>query len=417
MNNKQLFDSLNNADDKFILEAVEDFTETYVEKKRGFADVMKFALPCAACAAMIFAGAVVVKGRLNDVAFGPAEAPEVYESTDECSDNTPAADESSMETDESTDNAFAVDEKPEFPDIESPGIVTCEPLALPEKDPATFWEGELPVCPVKNPTNDVLEAKGEQFTNGLDLSMGWMNILLDAKRGDAVYAVADGEVTFAGIIPYQDTHDYSVIIKHSDDLYTSYEILDVDCGVPVQAGDKVTAGQVIGYVGIARYKIHTDDNWMVYGVHHADPITSYYEVQGTTDNLEKWLNSGLVKPLDNVGDDFEFDNIDGVVSRNEKITPAPYGAKVYAVSAGTVTYAGDDYFPCGMMIKILHDNNIESTYYHLDGELPHLKTGDVVEAGEPIGYVSDNTLSGVSGLGYFISEIDDFYLESGGRRF
>lgn len=363
MNNK-LFNSLNNADDKYIIEAVEDFPELCVEKKRGLLGVLKYALPCAACAAVLFTGIAIGREHINSYTPNSAQ-PEISDS--------------------------------------SAGIVTCEPLELPQRDTATFWEGELPVLPVKNAASGFFENTDKETLLDLDRERGTSWKALDAERGEAVYAVADGEVTFVGALSM--TRGCSVVIGHNDSLYTCYNILDVDCGIPVKAGDKVTAGQVIGYAGIPfNYPFNLgDDPGITYEVWADDPL----KYIGTrSDELEKWLDSGLVAPLDNIGDDFAFDNISALVSRNEKITPAPYGAQVYAVSPGLVIFADDYDNGCGLVIEILHDDGIESIYYHLDNDLPHVNKGDRVSAGDTIGRVSDNSFSGVSGLGYCIDRID-----------
>lgn len=361
MNNKQLFDSLNDADDKYIIEAVEDYPELGVEKKRGFIGVLKYALPCAACAAVLFAGVAAIGGHM----------------------------------DEFTPNSAKISD--------SAGIVIGDPLALPETDPATFWEGDLPVLPLRISTNDYLQMTGKKFSVGLDEPWASSVTGLDAKRGEAVYAVADGEVTFVGVGSSPVSDDLTVVIKHKDDLYTAYSTLDEDCGIPVKVGDTVKSGQVIGYAGIRLGFVHDSkpETAIGYGVYRYDPMEYLKE---KTEYFEAWLNSGLVKPLDNAGDDFEFDNFSKVFSRNEKITPAPYGAEVYAVSPGEVVDVCDYGNGFGLLIEISHEPGIETTYYHLDSTLPHAERGDVVSAGDVIGHVSDSSFSGVSGLGYFAED-------------
>ena len=65
-----------------------------------------------------------------------------------------------------------------------------------------------------------------------------------AEEGTPVLAAADGEV----YTTYEDdTMGYTVVIRHQDGYTTRYASLSQD--IPVKAGDVVTLGQCIGYVG------------------------------------------------------------------------------------------------------------------------------------------------------------------------
>lgn len=71
--------------------------------------------------------------------------------------------------------------------------------------------------------------------NGIDLA---------ADEGTAVGAAADGTIYST----YEDdTLGYTVVVRHEGGYTTRYSNLRED--LPVQAGDKVTLGQTIGYVG------------------------------------------------------------------------------------------------------------------------------------------------------------------------
>ena len=71
--------------------------------------------------------------------------------------------------------------------------------------------------------------------NGIDIA---------AQEGAEVVAAADGTVYTA----YEDdTLGSTVVIRHQGGYTTKYACLQE--GVPVHAGDKVSAGQTIGYVG------------------------------------------------------------------------------------------------------------------------------------------------------------------------
>ena len=71
--------------------------------------------------------------------------------------------------------------------------------------------------------------------NGVDIA---------AETGSAVCAAADGEVYS---VYEDDTMGYTVVIRHQGGYTTKYASLSQD--IPVKAGDDVTMGQTIGYVG------------------------------------------------------------------------------------------------------------------------------------------------------------------------
>lgn len=65
-----------------------------------------------------------------------------------------------------------------------------------------------------------------------------------AEEGTPVYAAASGEVS---AVFEDDSLGYTVVIHHADGYVTSYASLAPQ--VSVKAGDQVTVGQTIGYVG------------------------------------------------------------------------------------------------------------------------------------------------------------------------
>ncbi|MDE7360814.1 MAG: M23 family metallopeptidase [Oscillospiraceae bacterium] len=338
MNNEQLFIALNNADDKFILEAGD------IETAKKRAPIWRTALQCAACAALVIAGIAVYRGS----------------------------------------GVFTHDAS----DAPSSEALFCEPLELPEIDPAESWTGELPVMPLKEFYTPF------EFSTELDRSSGWASTFLETARGKAVYAVADGEVVFSGIRDICD--GMTVIVKVREDMYTSYSLLDPDSGMKVSEGDSVTAGQVIGYSG------STLTGWegMCYTAYAYNP----FDYQNSIDSavLDEWTD--LCVPIDGA-ENFNFFNTVAIVSRNERVTPAPRGTEVRAVDDGVVedVYYGEG-DRCGLIVTIRHSNGIESTYYHLDGSARYVERGDTVSKGDVIGLVSGESFSGVSGLGYCIDE-------------
>lgn len=76
---------------------------------------------------------------------------------------------------------------------------------------------------------------GSSYHRGIDIH---------AARGTSIYAVADGTVVVSG---YGSSEGYKIIIYHGDGLYTLY--YHMCTASTLEVGDKVTQGQVIGYVG------------------------------------------------------------------------------------------------------------------------------------------------------------------------
>jgi murein DD-endopeptidase MepM/ murein hydrolase activator NlpD len=76
----------------------------------------------------------------------------------------------------------------------------------------------------------------KEFHDGVDF---------EAETGDAVFAAADGRVTYAG---RQKGYGKVIIIDHGREISTVYaHLADTD----VRKGDPVTAGQRIGRVGVS----------------------------------------------------------------------------------------------------------------------------------------------------------------------
>jgi murein DD-endopeptidase MepM/ murein hydrolase activator NlpD len=72
--------------------------------------------------------------------------------------------------------------------------------------------------------------------------------------------------------------------------------------------------------------------------------------------------------------------------------PAPKGTPVHAASAGRVVEAGwhGNY---GLMVRLRHGANVETTYAHLEKLAPRIAAGSEVKAGETVGYVGSTGLS------------------------
>ena len=95
--------------------------------------------------------------------------------------------------------------------------------------------------------------------NGMDLA---------AEAGAEVCAAADGEVY---TVYEDDAMGHTVVIRHNDGYTTRYCSLAED--IPVQPGDSVTMGQVIGYAGDSAIVESTLGCHVHFSVtHHDEPM-------------------------------------------------------------------------------------------------------------------------------------------------
>ncbi len=93
------------------------------------------------------------------------------------------------------------------------------------------------------PTNETLEPPAT--VNGVTYAHYHNGIDMAAPLGTAVHAAADGTITYAGT-----QSDGAVVVKiRHDDGYTSL-YAHLDPSLPVAVGQRVTAGQTIGQVGV-----------------------------------------------------------------------------------------------------------------------------------------------------------------------
>ena len=103
------------------------------------------------------------------------------------------------------------------------------------------WASRPHVKPTKH-TPD-----GFDFFNTGDKDVYGSNVTtIPAANGEEVYAVDGGEVVFAD---WYYGGGKTVVIKHTEEIYTLYCHLNRDLDYPVKVGDVVKAGQLIGYAG------------------------------------------------------------------------------------------------------------------------------------------------------------------------
>jgi Peptidase family M23 len=96
---------------------------------------------------------------------------------------------------------------------------------------------------------------------------------------------------------------------------------------------------------------------------------------------------------------------------------APTGTPILAAGAGTIAYAGDA-SGYGNVVYIDHAGGIQTRYAHMNAFAPGIKTGDVVNAGDLIGYIGTTGRSTGPHLHFEVhiagTPVDPFGLGGGG---
>lgn len=118
--------------------------------------------------------------------------------------------------------------------------LTTERERASTSDPAERTEAEVderfPRAPLERiKVTSPYQAKGRKNHQGIDL---------DARHGTAIFAAADGIVVHAG--EGMRGYGLTVMVRHGRKLATLYAHMDE---ISVRVGDRVTAGQTLGYVG------------------------------------------------------------------------------------------------------------------------------------------------------------------------
>ncbi len=204
--------------------------------KERIIGIMKFrktTLLTALASALIVVGTTTVfatSAKQPDDA--PADAAEVSTSeiapNEEPSDSTSETSNSLPETSNSTPD---ISESSSEPTDSIP-----EPPAEEKAVSVSDWLKQ-PHCPPLANVNAELKSDGS-YT------------FIPASPGSEVYSIADGEVVYARVA-YNSGYGAVVVVRHDGDIYTIYCHLDPNKGFEVGVGDKVTAGQCVGYAGIS----------------------------------------------------------------------------------------------------------------------------------------------------------------------
>ena len=382
MKGKELFDIINDIDERFVQELYEEpvRAEVYrLEKRRG-----GWIMPTLAGAACL----AVIVGATAAVRFGGKEQ---FTSDREFPDGKP---------DWVYDGAASGGES-----YGGLGVVTGKYKGYDgiEKYIKDYYPDNANNCLIFACAGDIwrtaLDAPYYEGANSCIIQFGY-------DGDDApVYAMDGGEVVYAGKADCGGL----IIIKHSDDYYSLYGYIDLD-KTTVSVGDVVAMGQIIasggdmddynhvranGGAGGNKYRSiwnfdsePTVDMWNRYIAELVDLELLYDALEKTAETPEEWASRPHVKPTKNTPDGFDFFNTGDkdVYGSNVTTIPAANGEEVYAVDDGEVVFA-DWYYGGGKTVVIKHPEEIYKLYCHLNRDLDYpVKVGDVVKAGQLIGY-------------------------------
>lgn len=288
MKDNKFFELFNDIDSKFIHEAQEkNYEESTAEavtpqpapKRKIYPTVLKTAACLAAVG--IAAGGLITLGHGTPNILSPNGsgqfAPEASEPTDETSpDNEDITDGSSSDTSEISDTpetSADTADTPQSSDISEtvPAAETTDPAPNEyENENGEDYEAEIEREEAVR-KQAVNEWNSREFVSpigdlplpeGYSANVDWDNagfksLFIPAENPQTeIRAVSDGEIAYVGAIVYNigyfDPHNsvptagHMVLIKHNDYVYTGY------CAIvenkELKAGDKVTAGQVIGHI-------------------------------------------------------------------------------------------------------------------------------------------------------------------------
>lgn len=204
-------------------------------------------------------------------------------------------------------------------------------------------------------------SEGEEGHDGIDYA---------GELGDNIYAAADGVVIDVVDDKSDDGYGIHITIKHEhngQELQTFYAHLNEAI---VKKGDKVSRGDVIGYMG--------STGWST-GPH----VHFSLSVNGVTLNPNLYLKSVALKsPVSNgnILYGYGYKQLTGIIYNGEK------GQDISAAADGTVSVA--EYTNNhGDYVVIEHGNGYQTLYAHLD-EIK-VKAGETVTIGQTIGTMGD----------------------------
>ena len=136
------------------------------------------------------------------------------------------------------------------PEMEDVAVIATQPQSQPTEkttQPTAAAGEKKPLKTVSPVSGDAVFGYSMEALSYNQTTRDWRvhnGIDLAAETGAEVAAAADGEVY---AVFEDDSLGHTVVIRHADGYTTSYACLTEN--IAVKAGDRVTAGQTIGYAG------------------------------------------------------------------------------------------------------------------------------------------------------------------------
>ncbi len=278
------------------------------------------------------------------------------------------------------------------------------PYLAPIKDPVITSGYGLRIHPI---------TKEEKFHPGVDFR---------GSIGTPVYATGDGTV-YMDLGATNFSHGWYIEINHGEGIFSHYAnllLIRSEDSIPVRGGDKVKAGDLIGYIGNSsptstgphlHYEIRK-------GQERLDPM-DYLPKDILMGKLEEVMDEDLngSTPLRAVPYLPPLKNPRLLAGFGQRMHPifkvkkmhygvdffAKIGTEVFATGDGRVIVAGSSKDGYGYQIEIQHsmggvnekgeDMSLKTKYAHLKKDGIFVQVGEAVEAGQLIGYTGNTGLS------------------------
>ncbi len=228
-----------------------------------------------------------------------------------------------------------------------------------------------------------------------------------------VYALYDGTVEKS----WEDTlMGHCLAINHGNELYSIYKNLSGSYPAGVEAGAKIQAGQVLGYVGDSAIvemadepHLHFEMSLKGLSVNPADYLEGIQApepdepetAEPTPENPEISFDKQPLSSLVTNGSIFKRHDPHNQVFSNTMNdyrihlgidVTTDMNAEVYALYDGTVEKLWNDPM-MGHCLAINHGNELLSIYKNLSGSYPAgVEAGAKIQAGQAVGYVGDSAM-------------------------
>lgn len=125
---------------------------------------------------------------------------------------------------------------------------TKAPETKPSEPPVSDVLGKLPtfVLPTSGKVTKSHDAEQQVFSATMNDYRVHLGVDIEAQENAPVYAAADGTVAEVWEDPMMGQ---CVAVQHSGDAVSIYKNLALEMAEGIEAGTKVTSGQLLGYVG------------------------------------------------------------------------------------------------------------------------------------------------------------------------